>query len=343
MRPEPAPTGAAAAHCVTRYDPAQAGLWDAFVAGTQAGTMMHSRRFLAYHGDRFEDESLCLWSDPGVRLRAVLPLARAPGDGETVVSHPGSTFGGLLEDRIDPAERAVLLSTLAGLLLDRGYRRLVYKPAPAVFGAQFDESDLRLLLRAGTVRRSDLWNFIRLDHPHAMAAKRRSSARACRRRGVIVRPAAGDHEWQAFHALLAANLAQRHGTTPVHSLDEMLSLRGRIAGENELWLALDPDGTILAGTWCFAYTAATLHTQYIASTAQGRDLGAVDGLLAHLIDDAAARGLRVLSFGINTLGDGFAINGGLLKQKLRFGSGVAVCWQFDVDLQRLATLDGGFA
>jgi hypothetical protein len=72
-------------------------------------------------------------------------------------------------------------------------------------------------------------------------------------------------------------------------------------------------------------------------------LGAVDYLLANLSETASARGLRILSFGINTLGDGFGVNGALMKQKLRFGSGVAVHWQFDVDLACLATLDAGFS
>lgn len=329
-------------HAITPYDDRYQTLWDDFLKRSQGGTVMHSRRFLGYHGDRFHDESLCVWTDPGVRLKAVIPLSRSPAAADVVVSHGGSTFGGLIEDAIDPAARAALLSSIAQHLLDHGYRQLIYKPAPAIFGQQFDESDLRLLLHVGTVRRSDLWNFIRLDHPHAMSAKRRSAIKAAARKGVTVRKAETDADWLSFHELLKANLAERHDTAPVHSRDEMLSLRTRIAGENELWLAVGPDNQILAGTWCFAYNHHTLHTQYIASNADGRQLGAVDCLLAGVVDDAAARGMRILSFGINTLHDGFRINGNLLKQKLRFGSGVTIHWQFDIDLARLATFDAGF-
>lgn len=341
MRPDRHPL--AAAHCITAYEDRHAASWDELVSRSQGGTVMHSRRFLSYHGERFRDESLCLWTEPGTRLQAVLPLARSPGDPEVVVSHPGSTFGGLVEAAIDPERRATMLAGLAAILLDRGYRSLVYKPAPAVFGGQFDESDLRLMMRVGDVRRSDLWNFIRLDHPHELAPMRRRNLKVAARKGVTVRQAQGDEEWLAFHALLAANLASRHGTAPVHSAEEMLLLRQRIAGENELWLAFDRHGDILAGTWCFAYNRRALHTQYIASSPQGRELRAVDSLFAAVIEDAGRRGLKVLSFGINTLADGFRVNGNLLKQKLRFGAGVAVCWQFDVDLARLAQVDAGFA
>ncbi|MFM7350210.1 MAG: GNAT family N-acetyltransferase [Erythrobacter sp.] len=333
----------AAAHCITAYEDRHAAAWDELVSRSQGGTIMHTRRFLSYHGDRFADESLCFWSEPGGRLEAVLALARSPGDAAVVVSHPGSTFGGLIEPTIDPARRAGLLAAAAGVLLDRGYRSLVYKPSPAIFGAQFDESDLRLMMRVGSVRRCDLWNFIRLDHHHELAPKRRASVKAAARKGVTVRQAQGDEEWLAFHSLLTANLASRHAAVPVHSAEEMLLLRQRIAGENALWLAFDRHGEIVAGTWCFAYNQRAQHTQYIASSPHGRELGAVDSLLAAVIADAGQRGRNVLSFGINTLGDGFRVNGNLLKQKLRFGAGVAACWQFDVDLARLAQVDPGFA
>ncbi|WP_457580207.1 GNAT family N-acetyltransferase [Ensifer canadensis] len=330
-------------HHITSYDDSVKQAWDAFVPTTQAGTIMHSRRFLEYHGKRFEDESLCIWSDPGVRLKAAIPLARAPNTTDVVASHPGSTFGGMIANVIDPSERASILSAVAGTLLERGYRKLVYKTVPAIFGQQFDESDLRLLLRAGTVRRADLWSFIRVDRAYAFSAKRRASIKAAERKGVLLRQGQQEADWVAFHTLLCSNLQERHSTVPVHSLAEMLDLRRRLEGENQLWLAYGPDGEILAGTWCFAYNAETLHTQYIASNPRGRELGAVDYLLAGVIDATAASSFKVMSFGINTLSDGYAINTNLLKQKLRFGSGVAVHWHFDVDLEQLAKADAGFS
>lgn len=329
-------------HHITSYEDSFRLIWDAFIPTTQGGTIMHSRRFLEYHGERFEDESLCVWSDPGVRLKAVIPLARIPNTSDVVASHPGSTFGGLIASKIDPAERASILAQVATTLLHRGYRKLVYKTVPAIFGQQFDESDLRLLLRTGTVRRSDLWSFIRIDHPYAFLAKRRASIKAAERKGVVLRQAHQTSDWEAFHVLLCANLSERHSTAPVHNLSEMLDLRLRLGKEIQLWLVCGSDGEILAGTWCFAYNPETFHTQYIASSSRGRGLGAVDYLLAGVIDAASIDGFKVMSFGINTLSDGYSINANLLKQKLGFGSGVAVHWHFDIDLMQLANVEAGF-
>ncbi|MET0364783.1 MAG: hypothetical protein ABW169_09015, partial [Sphingobium sp.] len=76
---------------------------------------------------------------------------------------------------------------------------------------------------------------------------------------------------------------------------------------------------------------------------RGRTMGAVDYLLAAMMDQAKADGYGVFSFGINSLPDGYGVNSALLKQKLRFGAGVGVHWHFDVDLALLARVDAGFA
>jgi len=86
--------------------------WDAFIAKSAQGTFLQTRRFLSYHGDRFEDCSL-LFKDDKERIRAVLPAARSLSDPETVVSHPGTTYGALLHDpRCRPDEIARYVAAL---------------------------------------------------------------------------------------------------------------------------------------------------------------------------------------------------------------------------------------
>jgi len=44
------------------YTSAQAEAWDALIAESTAGTILQTRRFLSYHGNRFADASLCFWT-----------------------------------------------------------------------------------------------------------------------------------------------------------------------------------------------------------------------------------------------------------------------------------------
>src|SRR5258706_14896772 len=77
------------------YTGADAERWDDAVARSAAGTFLHTRRFLSYHGDRFQDCSL-LCEDRKGRLIGVFPAALKPDDPACVASHPGAPYGGLL-------------------------------------------------------------------------------------------------------------------------------------------------------------------------------------------------------------------------------------------------------
>src|SRR3982074_2235698 len=77
------------------YGPATADVWDEFVAPAHAATLLHTRRYLSYHGENFRDVSLTLWDEKG-RLVGVFPAAIDPHDDRCVVSHPGVTYGGVV-------------------------------------------------------------------------------------------------------------------------------------------------------------------------------------------------------------------------------------------------------
>jgi lipid II:glycine glycyltransferase (peptidoglycan interpeptide bridge formation enzyme) len=65
------------------------------------------------------------------------------------------------------------------------------------------------------------------------------------------------------------------------------------------------------------------HTQYIASTADGRDLCATHLLFDGIIQEAEKRGVRFVSFGRSSE-EGGRLNRGLFAFKSGFGAG-AVC------------------
>ena len=70
-------------------------------------------------------------------------------------------------------------------------------------------------------------------------------------------------------------------------------------------------------------TATVAHAQYIASTAYGRSVGALDGLFCHLITDVFAA-KRYFDFGISTEQGGRYLNEGLVFQKEGFGARAVV-------------------
>src|SRR5947208_14116689 len=83
---------------VSDYSEEYAELWDEFVAQAPMATFLHSRRFLSYHRDRFQDVSLVIENEEN-SLVGLFPAAGDPTQRKRVISHPGITYGGLINER----------------------------------------------------------------------------------------------------------------------------------------------------------------------------------------------------------------------------------------------------
>ena len=81
---------------VVPYSPQYEASWDEFCARAVNAPFLHTRRFLGYHGGRFQDLSLILREEGSIV--GVLPAAALPGTDGAVASHPGATYGGLVHD-----------------------------------------------------------------------------------------------------------------------------------------------------------------------------------------------------------------------------------------------------
>ncbi len=143
------------------YDPVDAPAWDACVA--EGGVVLQSRRFLDYHGDRFEDASL-VWRDKAGRVVAVLPAARHPRLADTVASHPGATYGGLVTGAtLGEADAIALVAAMLDHYRAAGFRHFVYKPVPWHLAPRPGDGVAWALLRAGArVVPHMLWNVVPL-------------------------------------------------------------------------------------------------------------------------------------------------------------------------------------
>jgi hypothetical protein len=82
------------------------------------------------------------------------------------------------------------------------------------------------------------------------------------------------------------------------------------------------EDTLVAGVLMFV-SDSVAHAQYIASSDEGRDVGALDLLFAWLIGDVFA-GKPYFDFGISTEDGGKVVNRGLLDQKEGFGGRAVV-------------------
>jgi hypothetical protein len=310
------------------YEPADAEGWDELVGLSPMATFLHSRRFLGYHGDRFDDASMLI-RDEG-KLLGVIPAAADPADPESVVSHPGATFGGIVHDGALGGERMLeSLTALSAAYGERSFRRLVYKAVPSIYHQVPSADDLYALFRLGARRtRVDLSSAIDLAHRRRPSSRRRRGLKKARDAGLQIEESPGlvPDLWR----LVEENLQSRHGVSPVHSLGEITAL-GELFPEDMRFLCATLDGQVVAGTVLFL-SPNVMHVQYNAAAEAGRDIGALDGLFEHCFEEAGRLGAGFLDFGISTESQGRELNHSLYEFKTEFGGGGVAHEFYELDL-----------
>lgn len=298
---------------ITRYTPAHAEEWNAFVSTSKNGTFLHHRGYMDYHSDRFEDHSLLFYREG--RIEALLP---ANESGHTLYSHQGLTYGGLLMgEHITAREVLTLFEEMNEYLRGQGIHRVVYKAIPHIYHRLPAEEDLYALqtvCRATLIQR-DLSSAIHPQEPVKWRRDRHYGSNKARTNGITVERS---DDYGAFWPILEDNLWRTYGIKPVHTQEEMELLHARFPQDIQLYLARKEDGTPVAGTVLYI-TPRVVHSQYISATPEGKHLHAVDALYRRIIREDYADH-PYIDFGKSTVDDGTQLNESLIYQKEGFGA-----------------------
>ncbi|NLE74742.1 MAG: hypothetical protein GX604_08970 [Actinobacteria bacterium] len=172
---------------VHSYETSESVAWDALVDESRNGTFLHTRRFLSYHGDRFNDASLVI-RDKKQRLVGVFPAAIDPGVSDRIVSHPGITYGGIVHNGSLRGERMVeALAAICAAYRNAGMRTLQYKVVPYIYHRFPSEDELYALFRLGAHRcRCELSSTLDLENRLPFAREKRQSIRQAERNDLSV-------------------------------------------------------------------------------------------------------------------------------------------------------------
>lgn len=308
---------------IRRYTAGDREAWNRFVAESKNGTFLFDRNYMDYHSDRFADFSLLI-TDTTDRLVGLLPANRLE---DRLVSHGGLTYGGIVSDRHMTTTAMIdLFAELRRYLAGVGLRWLDYKTIPAIYHRLPAEEDrYALFLNGATLARRDVLSVIEAGSPADLQERRLRGIRKAEKAAVAIEPSA---EYEEFWQVLADNLQSAHDRRPVHSVEEITLLNRRFPENIQLFLA-KRDGAVLGGTVIYL-SGRTAHAQYIASSAEGREVGALDLLFRHLIE--RFNQIRYFDFGISNEGDGRQFNRGLLDFKEGFGARAIMHDHYCLDL-----------
>ena len=314
---------------VEPYERQHCERWDHFVDHSKNGTFLFRRGFMEYHADRFIDASTFVTNAAG-KLLALFPANRAH---TRLASHAGLSYGGMVCASAMGAPLAVdIFGAWFAYWHEHDITEITYKSVPPIYHLMpSDEDRYALFYHGATLYRRDMTSVIDLDHPGPVQERRRRGIRKAKNAGLAIRES---NELDAFHRVLAHNLKSRHQRDPVHNTDEIVLLQTRFPKNIRLF-AVYSNSTLCAGTLLFC-CGPTIHVQYIASSDDARQEGALDLLFFTLID--MFRGsAKFFDFGNSNERDGRYLNRGLCEFKEGFGARTIVQDFFRIDLSEWKT------
>lgn len=304
---------------IRRYRREDKELWNSFVNKARNATFLFDRNYMDYHADRFDDNSFMFYHKG--KLKAVLPANVA---GDTLYSHQGLTYGGLLLDKKATVEDVLeCFDSLNSWLRENGISKVVYKALPWIYQQYPSEEDLYALTwkcKAQLISRN-IASTIFIDNKLKFAESRKSGIR----KAISLNIEVGEsNDVDGFWHVLEDNLGNRYNAKPVHTANEMKLLMSRFPNNIRLYVA-KMNGEIVGGTLIYV-TPQVVHTQYISASVEGKKHGALDLLFDYIINKVYAN-CRYFDFGKSTEQGGAYLNEPLIFQKEGFG-GRGVCYDW---------------
>lgn len=295
--------------------------WDSFVSDSANGTLFHLRRFLSYHAPgKFIDYSWIFKVKN--RIIGVFPaVLLTTAQENSVVSHPGSSYGGIVygnEMGIRQAHDMVHL-LLQQIRQDKISTVRITVP-PVWYDVQPNQYiEFALLSEGFSYQKQELSSVVSLrslpqDFEDSLADATRRAIQKAIKNGVTI-------EWsnniRDYYSILKQNLSLRHNVKPTHSLSELIHLQ-ELFPDKIFLLAAFYEEKMIGGIVPFICNSRVVLAFYISHAMEFQHLRAVDYLMASFINWAREKGFHYVDFGTFTLN--MEPNWGLGKFKEKFSA-----------------------
>lgn len=310
---------------IVKYANTDKCIWNEFVHKSKNRHFFFLRDYMEYHSDRFEDFSLLIFDDRN-KIIAILP---ANIKENIMYSHQGLTFGGfLVDDKMKTETMLEIFEALKIFLNKEGIEKIVYKCIPYIYYTKPSEEDRYALFRNGAkLIRRDVTSTIDLTEQVRYSKGRKWMINKAKKELIKIFES---DDYEAFFQLLTEILESKYETKPVHTLKEMKKLANLFPKNIKLFLA-KKDEKIVSGVLIYE-NKNIAHTQYLANSEQGREIGALDLLIDYLIKDIY-KNKKYFDFGISNEDAGRYLNVGLIAQKEGFGARAVVQDFYELEIK----------
>ena len=297
--------------------------WNTFIGKAKNATFLFHRDFMDYHKDRFQDYSLIVLDDE--KWVAVLPANKV---GNEVFSHQGLTYGGLIYDeKIKLSSVIEVFKSILFFLNSNKIEKLQLKLIPTIYHQKpAEELNYALFLADAQLSRRDTLAVIDLSKKIVLSKLRKRGVQNGISNNLLIKEV--DDFEDFWNEILIPNLANKHQSKPVHSLQEIRKLKA-LFPKNIRQFNVYENGIIIGGSTIFE-SQNVAHCQYISGDANKNELGGLDLLHYHLITDFFSAKC-FYDFGISNENQGQKLNNGLSYWKESFGASTIVHDFYEVE------------
>jgi len=310
---------------IVKYIAEYKNIWNEFVKNCKNTHFFFQRDYMEYHSDRFEDFSLMLFDETD-KLIAILP---ANIKENILYSHQGLTFGGfLVDDRMKTENMLEIFESLKVYLKNQSIEKIVYKCIPYIYHINPSEEDRYALFRnnAKLIRR-DVTTTINLQNKIKYQEQRKRSIKKAIKNELVFEES---KNFKSYWNILEETLTTQHNTKPVHNLEEIEMLANLFPDNIKLFVA-SKDNKVLGGALIFE-NEIIVHTQYLANSLEGRNIGALDFVIDKVINEIY-QNKKYFDFGISNEDAGRFLNTGLIAQKEGFGARAVVHDFYELEIK----------
>ena len=318
-------------YTIKRYEPKDYDNWNDFISQAKNATFLFHRDFMEYHKDRFEDYSLIVLE--GEKWVAVLPANVIQNE---VFSHQGLTYGGLVyRENLKLSSVILVFKAVLFYLNENKIAKIQLKTLPSIYHKKpAEELNYALFLAEAQLIRRDTLAVIDLSKPFQLSEIRRRGIKKGKSNCLIIKE---ENNFESFwNEVLIPNLELRHNAEPVHSLAEIQLLKS-LFDKNIRQFNVYNNDKIVAGTTIFE-SENVAHCQYISKYEEEENLGSLDFLYNHLINNVFTH-KRFFDFGISNENQGITLNNGLSYWKESFGANIVVHDFYEVATSHFSKLE----
>jgi hypothetical protein len=318
-------------YSVKIYQESDYNQWNAFIDTAKNATFLFHRDFMEYHKDRFPDYSLIVLD--GEKWIAVLPANKV---GNEVFSHQGLTYGGLVyNEKIKLASVIEIFKAVLSFLNSNKIEKLQLKLIPAIYHQKpSEELNYALFLAEAQLIRRDTLAVLDLSQQNNLSKLRKRGVQNGISNNLLIREVNNFEDF--WNEILIPNLDNKHQAKPVHSLQEITRLK-ELFPNNIRQFNVYEDGIIIGGSTIFE-SQNVAHCQYISGDANKNELGGLDLLHYHLINDVFSAKC-FYDFGISNENQGRKLNNGLSYWKESFGASTIVQDFYEVETSNYNLLE----